>query len=638
MVEGKINYRATAKLAHAPPPCRRYTRQRTPQMRNVPLPHFAAVTATLFTLALAGCATSRLLPASATSPTGLRGAVHGGQQPVAGAAIQLYAAGASSNGSGAIPLLNSPVATDAYGNFSITNDYACPSASSQVYITATGGNPGLPSGGVNQALALMTALGDCGALSASTTITINEVTTVAAAWALAPFATSLSHIAATQTNAAGLHNAFLNANLLADSSSGVSPSSTLPPNATTESAKIYALADLLAACVNSDGGGVCSQLFADATPAGATTPADTFALALTIAQNPTNNVRTLFNDLPPQSPFAQTLSTSPADWSVSVAYTGGGMDAPASVALDARGNVWVASNGGALSAFSPQGTPAWVSGITGSGLNSSVALAVDSSANVWVANMASGSINNNAGSLSLFAPDGTSLAGTTGFTAGNINLPAAIAADRNGNMWIANLGTSTVSLLSPNGTPLSGANGFGAGLLASPSALAINPVHQVWIANRNSGVLALMNASGNLVHQVSLGNLPDSLALDASGNIWVGDNTNSTLAELDDNGNLILAPFSGGGLTRPRTLVVDAGNHLWATNMVANTVSAFTAATPLTPATGLGADALMQQPYGAAVDASGSLWVTSLGDNRLVEFVGLATPTVTPKLTVPRQP
>ena len=615
-------------------------------MPDVTLPSLpaAARAASLGLLAftLTGCAVSRLTPASGpTTPLGaskISGSVHGGQQPVTGASIQLFAASGSGNGTAAIPLLNAPVATDPNGNFSISNDYTCPSASSQVYITASGGNPGLPAGGVNQAITLASVLGDCSALTSSTSVTINEVTTVAAAWALAPFALSLDHVGASTTNAAGLHNAFLTAGMLADSGVGLSPASGLPANATVESGKVYALANLLAACVNSDGGAICSGLFADATPTGAQAPTDTFGMALTIAQNPTNNVATLYNDLPPQTPFPQSLASSPSDWTLSISFTGGGMDAPASVAVDAAGGVWVASNGGALSAFSPQGAPVWLNGITGDGLDHSVSITIDNSSNVWVSNMASGSLNSDNGSLSLLSPDGSSLAGSTGLTSSDINLPAATAADRNGNIWVANLGSSTISLLKHDGTPLSGANGFGAGLLSAPSALAVNPAHQVWIASRDTGSVALMNSAGSLLKQASLGNLPDSLAMDAIGNVWVGDNTDSTLAELDANGNILASPFAGGGLNRPRTLVVDAGNHLWATNTVSNTVSGFAGANALTPGAGLGADAHLNQPYGAAVDPSGNLWVTSLGDNRLVAFVGIAAPTATPKIGLPHQP
>src|ERR1700693_5105122 len=71
----------------------------------------------------------------------LRGGVHGGQQPVSGASIQLYAAGATGYGSAATALLTTTVTSGAGGSFTITGDYDCPSASSQVYLVASGGNP-----------------------------------------------------------------------------------------------------------------------------------------------------------------------------------------------------------------------------------------------------------------------------------------------------------------------------------------------------------------------------------------------------------------------------------------------------------------------------------------------------------------
>jgi trimeric autotransporter adhesin len=65
----------------------------------------------------------------------LRGSIHGGQQPISGATIQLYAAGTSGYGSAAAPILTSTVATDANGGFSISGDYTCP-AGGLIYLTA----------------------------------------------------------------------------------------------------------------------------------------------------------------------------------------------------------------------------------------------------------------------------------------------------------------------------------------------------------------------------------------------------------------------------------------------------------------------------------------------------------------------
>jgi hypothetical protein len=125
--------------------------------------------------ALVGCASqsgvqpAQTLPVAATKGGGR---VMGGQQPVSGATIQLYAVGTSGDGSMATPLLPvaNPVTSDANGNFSFGGQYSCANAT-EVYLVATGGNPGLqPTAQVpmptNPNLALMAALGPCTSLNA----------------------------------------------------------------------------------------------------------------------------------------------------------------------------------------------------------------------------------------------------------------------------------------------------------------------------------------------------------------------------------------------------------------------------------------------------------------------------------------
>jgi len=120
-------------------------------------------------LPLAGCSLgavqlSGAAPVSSVQGTGMTGKIYGGQQPVTGATIQLYAAGTSGYGTGATPLIvsgnyfvggapncvasssvtcTSLPQSDGNGNFTITGDYSCPSSTSQVYLVATGGNPGI---------------------------------------------------------------------------------------------------------------------------------------------------------------------------------------------------------------------------------------------------------------------------------------------------------------------------------------------------------------------------------------------------------------------------------------------------------------------------------------------------------------
>ena len=117
-------------------------------------------------LTVTGCGTKGSVPKPYTlGPAAkIAGTVRGGQQPVSGATIQLYAVNTVVSKGLAAPLIVSPGVTDAQGNFDITGDYVCPTAGALVYLVATGGNPGLPGTVNNAQIAEMALLGTCGSL------------------------------------------------------------------------------------------------------------------------------------------------------------------------------------------------------------------------------------------------------------------------------------------------------------------------------------------------------------------------------------------------------------------------------------------------------------------------------------------
>ena len=166
---------------------------------------------------LAGCGLQTTRPAAPHANGGMQGQVMGGQQPVAGALIQLYAVGQGGDGSTATPLLVKPVLTNVTGGFNITGNYSCGNAT-LVYLTATGGDPG--QGSVNADLALMTALGPCSSLTASTMIQVNELSTVAATSALYPYMSGYKAIGSGSNDAAALANAFTLSAEFVDPTSG----------------------------------------------------------------------------------------------------------------------------------------------------------------------------------------------------------------------------------------------------------------------------------------------------------------------------------------------------------------------------------------------------------------------------------
>ena len=376
----------------------------------------------------------------------------GGQLPVTGAAVQLYVAGASGYGSGATPLGPAAI-TDSSGAFTIQGNITCPSSSALTYVTATGGHTG--SGPDNAAIVMMAAPGNCGNLNASTAV-INEVTTVAAAWALTPFLGPGGAIGTSAGNAKGLANAFANASSLADIASGAAPGKAAPANATIPIAKINTLADILSACVEQSSAGACSTLFAAATPAGGSAPGNTLDAAVDLARNPALSPATLFALAGSSSPFQPILAAAPPDWMLALTFTGGGLNTPTAIGVDASGNLWVANYFSAVTELASSGTPlSPAAGFTGGGLNESFGLAVNQDGNVWVTDEQSPGVNSGHGAVTVLNPSGQPLSGTGGYFDGGVFYPFAAAADTDGSVWIANYADSTATKFAAAGTAIS---------------------------------------------------------------------------------------------------------------------------------------------------------------------------------------
>lgn len=426
-------------------------------------------TATCLSLLLAGCAgmTSTATPV-AHAGSKLQGKLYGGQQPVAGAAITLYAASTTGYGGATSNILTAAVSTDGGGNFGISGDYAC-MPGQQMYIVATGGNPGA---GTNANLALMAALGDCVNLTPQTFININEITTVAAVYALSPFMNSYTNLGSSSTNTAGLARAFTSAAKLANTSNGQPGGPSLAAGAVLPTAELNTLANILAACVNSTGGtaganNACGTLFTNTTinfgPGGKLAPTNTISAILNIAQNPTSNVSNLYSLSSPTAPFQPQLASAPNDWTVSINYTLGGFSAPAGITADAAGTIYVPNSGNntvsVLAQTGTAGVPLLLNGLSGPS-----AVAIDSHGNAWVTNKTGNSV-------SAFSPGGNALAGSPFTGSGNLSGPVALAFDAPGNLFIANSTGNSVTQLTSGGNYV---QQITTGVTA-PNAIAVNP-------------------------------------------------------------------------------------------------------------------------------------------------------------------
>jgi|GEM_PF-1485830 len=612
-----------------------------------------------------------------------QGQVLSGTVPVSGATIQLYTVGSTGNGSAATPMLTQTVTTDNIGFFNLAGFYTCgqngsgssiAGTSNQVYLVATGGSTSPTSTSGNGALVMVTAVGPCGNLASTPFFTINELTTAAAAWALAPFSASAANIGGSATNVLGITNAFLDAALLANPAAG-SPA-TLPTGLTVETGKLAAFADVLNTCTASADGTGCATLFAAATPANGTAPVNSFNAALNIVQNPGQNVAAVYAVIPALGtpPFATALTASPNDWTMSLTVTGGGLSTPTALGIDSQNNIWVADEDGPLSAFNPQGTTLSPTGygiVSGVPIiSNSFGLAIDTSNNIWVTNQQTAAVST--GSITEFYgvnnpttfPTGTSPQ-PNGYDT-NVYFPVSIAADTSGNIYVANTGQFTsVTIYNGSGVMIAPALADFIAISAGQNSVAIdtsatNP--GFWLSD-NAGQVEHFSSTGALLVDAACCSDSLGIATDAAGDVWVadylgGDSGRGAVAEAVTDSTVnppaTSVPIQGlvtGGIDHPQAVAVDAAQNVWFANKVNGSITelagvdnALPVASPISPSTGVngtggyGLDASLDGPYSLLPDRSGNLWVSNESANTLTMFFGLAAPTVTPLQPVPTAP
>jgi hypothetical protein len=635
-------------------------------------------------LLLAGCSSFNTTAApTAEARLPITGMVRGGQAPIVGSQVYLFAANttgyggpgmAASNNNASISLLTSvPGSTfldqsggvtngDYYvttsgvtgscptgGCFALTGDYSC-AAGQQVYLYALGGTQG---GIANPAAGLLLALGSCPGTPAGTPgetfpsslyVVINEVSTVATAYAFEGFVTDATHVGSSGTALAltGIANAFANAANLETLGTGTALATTPAGNGTVPQAEINTLANILAACVNSSRtGSACMTLFANATVDGTTTgaqPTDTASAAINIAHNPGANVAALYGIATGTPQFGPALTAQPNDLTIALSFTGGGMNSTEFIAIDASGSVWVMSTdlnvffcNGALTKLSSSG--AVLSGalgyLYGSGLSCPYGLAVDGSGNAWV--VASSAEN----AIGEFSNSGTLVSSSGGYT-GGLNDPELIAIDGSGNPWVtwSDGYTSVVSEFSGSGTLLSaytyspgGATSIaidGAGDIWTPNVLLppgkgyLSETYTVSELSRAGSILS--GASGYA--PISAYEQVASIAVDSSGDAWVTYKLANEVIEISQSGAILSGANGYAVNNSPVAIAIDGSGD--ALVLGVNNLSKLSSSGTILSGGGYA----VGSSGGFALDGSGNAWIGS--GNGIIELIGVATPVITP--------
>jgi hypothetical protein len=274
-----------------------------------------------------------------------------------------------------------------------------------------------------------------------------------------------------------------------------------------------------------------------------------------------------------------------------------------------------------------------------------VAITADSSSNLYVA-------DDNTCRILQFKPpftndmDASVVIGEPNFTTSGCGTTAstfaqvyAIAIDGDGDLWVADGGSSRVMEFVP---PFS--NGMSATLVIGQSSLTST-------AGCNQGTPAAPTASTICDTQ--------GITFDASGNLWVSDSENSRVLEFKPpfSNNMAAslelgqpagaAAFTSGGgnnpnlsatsLNYPLQPAFDLGGNLWVTDSSNNRVLEFKppfsngmsatvelgqpSATAFTSTTISTTQSSLYTPYAVSLDSSGNIYVVDAGNYRVMIFV-----------------
>ena len=627
----------------------------------------------------------------------MTGQLKGGPNPITGATISVWVTGnitgttLTSQGYGVGTRMQT-VTSGASGNFSFTGGYACP-AGQFLYLTSSGGNTGA---GTNNLAVLVAALGRCEDLYSNGRYTgpfiyMNELTTVAAAYALSGFATTSGNgsgasvtIGAPATNnaavgsataAAGLRHAFQNAaNLVDINQPSVSANFRVPSNSSgiVPVQLINSIANTLVSCVNTAGSnsGACNVVFG---ATGTSTSSNTFQAMLNLAKSPTlagsgYTSADFLNAASAATNFYQPVLTSaPVDYSIAIQYNRGigfssgvtqGLQYPKSAALDANDNFYVGNTDAAtptkynLVSFTSNGTLATFTP-DAAGTSQVLGLSTDAAGHLYRADSGNAAVvrytvDNTSGTITTPA---TATISTFG------NQPVYTAADRRNNLWFVSSNSTVLGEVAAGGSTTTAAYN----IQSAGAQVAVDPNQNIWATDSNNVTIAgnrvsILQNIGTAASPVYNGDQATSSNVagqSADGIAFVTNGPNYTAYVTNQtstggitpvvptiSGAPVLSVAVGSQVTTnysaPNTVKSDGGGVLWTSDNSGNGLERYiqgnTASTVITPCvpSSMYVNAVCFTNAAAndlVIDSTGTIWTVHAGSGSVTQIIGSASPT-----------
>lgn len=198
--------------------------------------------------------------------------------------------------------------------------------------------------------------------------------------------------------------------------------------------------------------------------------------------------------------------------------------------------------------------------------------------------------------------------------------PAGLVFGLNGDLYVADDGTSEISQISPTGTvsatPFAT---FTSG--TSLRGMAVDSSGNLYVAAINGGgTIQEISPTGTVTPFATVGSSPTGLAFDSNGNLYVADVAANTIDKITPGG--VVTPFAtlptSPGFSNPEGLAFDASGNLYAADGGSNKISEISPnGLTVTPFASLPGGS---EPEGLAFDTSGNLYVGNSGEANITEI------------------
>jgi hypothetical protein len=484
-----------------------------------------------------------------------------------------------------IPIIRGLAKTDAAGHFSITTTKT---STNSIFFAVASGDLGTD---------MVTIIGP----TLPPSITINELTTVAAAYSMAQFYRTgwIAGSAFQLQLAAGMND-----NIVSPVTGHSSEVLLTTPNSyeTNSLSSTRSLANLVSICVRNP---LKALAFYQLTksPLGLSPLNMPQALA-NLARNPGQNVLMIYSMSMLSSVYSPALTQMPDAWTITVKVNDSGDDAnmfggPGNIAFDSQGYAWIANNviqGTPNSTtycivLKPNGKPSDgtngrpTSPFTGGGLlGTGFGVTIDpTSQTVWYGNFGWGgeayqpSPTGN-GSASQFTLAGAPLSGSNGYQ-GGLDRVQGLMGDRSGNMWLTSYGNDQLVVFL-KGKYQNSIN-FPQPRDSKPFDVTVAPDGTAWLTNGGgfSGEgpcsvsryrLATDPRTGKTTIQqmfnTPLGRSLKAVKLDSFGNAWVASQGDTSVYQLNPQGKIIGQYTGIGGVYYPWGIAIDGEDNVWVAN------------------------------------------------------------------------